>query len=85
MSILQRLREIADGADDVFIAVDAEGDDGDEAEGEPWVAFYDSCGPSIFESILVQVMLEAAREQRTCRRLTSSRSYDIGRELLHSL
>jgi hypothetical protein len=42
---LQRLREIADGADDVFVAVDAERDDGDEAEGEPWVAFYDSCGP----------------------------------------
>lgn len=43
-SVRERLPEIADRADDVFVAVHAEGDDGDEAEGEPGVVLYDARG-----------------------------------------
>lgn len=44
LSIGQRLCEIANRADDVFVAVNAERDHGDEAEGEPGVALDDSGG-----------------------------------------
>jgi hypothetical protein len=36
------LREVADGADNIFIAFHAERDNGNEAKGEPRVAFDDS-------------------------------------------
>lgn len=36
--------EIADGADDVFVSVEGEWDDGDEAEGEPGPAAYNMPG-----------------------------------------
>ena len=38
LSVLQRLRKVADRADDVFVAFHAEWEDGDEAEGEPRVS-----------------------------------------------
>jgi hypothetical protein len=34
-TVLEWFCEPANGANDVFIAMDAEGDDGNEAEGEP--------------------------------------------------
>jgi len=37
---LERLGEIADAANDIFVAVDAERDNGNEAEGKPGIAFY---------------------------------------------
>jgi len=43
-SIHKRLREVAYRADNILVAVDTEGDDGDEAESKPWIAFDDSCG-----------------------------------------
>lgn len=38
------MREVADAADDVFVAFHAEGEDRHEAEREPRVALDDSCG-----------------------------------------
>ncbi len=35
-TVLEILPEMADGAGDFFVFVCGEGEDGDEAEGEPW-------------------------------------------------
>ena len=39
------MREIADGADDVFVPVNAQWDDGNEAEREPRITLDHSGGP----------------------------------------
>lgn len=39
--MLEGLRKVADAAADVFVAVDGEGDDGDEAECKPGVGLDD--------------------------------------------
>lgn len=44
MTILQWLCKIANRADDIFVSVEAEWEDGDEAKGEPRIALYDVCG-----------------------------------------
>lgn len=44
-SVLYGLREVADVADDVLVAVDGKRDDGHKAEGEPGVALDDMSGP----------------------------------------
>jgi hypothetical protein len=48
-SVRQWLCEVADGAHDIFVAVYAERDDGDEAEREPRVALDDRRGPVTLE------------------------------------
>ena len=48
-SILQRLGESTDVAHDVFVAVDAEGYDGHEAECEPRLTLYYAGGPVALE------------------------------------
>jgi len=37
LAVLERLREIADGAYNIFVSMDAEWEDGNEAEGEPGI------------------------------------------------
>jgi len=44
------LREVADGADDIFIAVDAERKNGYEAEGKPGIPFNDMRGVVALEN-----------------------------------
>lgn len=41
-TILERLREIADRADDIRIAMDGKRNDRHETEGKPWISLYDS-------------------------------------------
>jgi hypothetical protein len=45
LSVLQRLGEVTDRAYDVFVAVNAQRDDGNEAECEPGIALDHSGGP----------------------------------------
>ena len=47
----QGLSEVADGARDILIAVNAQGNNRDEAEREPRMAFDDRGGPVALESV----------------------------------
>ncbi len=51
LSVLQRLREIADAANNVFVSVNAEWEDGDEAECEPGIPLDHSRGPVALEAV----------------------------------
>lgn len=51
LSVLKRLREIADAANNIFVPVNAEREDGDEAECEPGIPLDHSRGPVPLEAV----------------------------------
>jgi hypothetical protein len=74
-TVLQWLCESAYRADDVFVAVDAEGDDWNEAEGKPRLTPDDACRI---------VALGFVSTARTVGEIRSVRNSDIGREPPHN-
>lgn len=48
---MKRLREIADAANNIFVPVNAEREDGDEAECEPGIPLDHSRGPVPLEAV----------------------------------
>lgn len=64
LSVLERLCEVADCADDIFIAVDTQRYHRDKAEGEPGMPFDDSSGEVSLRNVSCGL-----RIQRSARRL----------------
>jgi len=52
------LREIADAANNIFVSVNAERDDGNEAECEPGIPLDHSRGPVALEAVSNQEAME---------------------------
>lgn len=69
------MREIADAANNIFVSVNAERDDGNEAECEPGIPLDHSRGP---------VALEAVSNQEAMEVGCSIRNYGIDREHFRS-
>jgi hypothetical protein len=86
LSVLERLGEIADGAYYIFVAVNGEREDGNEAECEPGIALDHSRGPVPLRAVSDEGAFDVGCSIRSYGiDITHFRNPSTARRTLHSV